>query len=163
MAIGEYKLIKDNGNTLDEKTILAEDGKVLAFDSSLNPVMKSFARLVQVKVVGDGSSLFAGDGIATFTIPAELDGFKLSRAEMAVKTASSSGLISAMIRNVTLAYDMLSTAITIDETELNSYSAATPSVVNPSYNTVSTGDTISIDIDSAGTGTKGGDIILTFT
>ena len=162
MAAGEYKLIKDNGTTLDEKTILAEDGKALAFDSSLNPVMRSMARIVEVKIVADATSLTAGDGIATYTIPAELNGFKLNRAEMAVKTASSSGSVNAMIRNLTTSQDMLSTPITIDQSELNSYSAAIPSVVNATYQAVSTGDTIAIDIDSIGTGTKGGDIILSF-
>ena len=162
MANGEYKLIKDNGSTLDEKTILAEEGKALAFDSSLNPVMKSIARLVEVKIVADATALTTGDGIATFTIPAELNGFKLSRAEMAVKTASSSGMVSAMIRNISTAHNMLSTSITIDVNELNSYSATTPSVINATYQTVSTGDTIAIDLDSVGTGTKGGDIILSF-
>ena len=162
MAAGEYKLIKDNGTTLDEKTILAEEAKSLSFDSSLNPVMRSIARLVEVKIVADATALTTGDGKATFTIPAELNGFKLSRAEMVVKTASSSGLVSAMISNVTTAHDMLSTAITIDATELNSYSAATPSVVNATYQAVSTGDTIAIDIDSVGTGTKGCEIILSF-
>jgi hypothetical protein len=40
MADGTYKLIKENsGGTFDEKSVLAEDGKVLGFDSSLNPVM----------------------------------------------------------------------------------------------------------------------------
>jgi len=162
MANGEYKLIKDNGSTLDEKTILAEEAKALSFDSSLNPVMKSIARLVEVKIVADATALTTGDGVATFTIPAELNGFKLTRAEMAVKTASSSGTVSAMIRNITTAHDMLSTSITIDATELNSYSAVNPSVVNATYQAVSTGDTIAIDIDSIGTGTKGGDIILSF-
>ena len=162
MSTGEYKLIKDNGSTLDEKTILAEEGKVLAFDSSLNPVMRSLARLIEVKIVADATALTTGDGVATFTIPAELNGFKLTRAEMAVKTASSSGVVSAMISNVTTAHDMLSTAITIDANELNSYSAATPSFVNATYQAVSTGDTIAIDLDSVGAGTKGGDIILSF-
>ena len=40
MADGTYKLIKENsGGTFDEKSVLAEDGKVLGFDSSLNPIM----------------------------------------------------------------------------------------------------------------------------
>jgi hypothetical protein len=40
MAEGTYRLIKENaGATFDEKTVLAESGKVLGFDASLNPVM----------------------------------------------------------------------------------------------------------------------------
>lgn len=40
MAEGDYKLIKVNSNgTLDEKTILAESGKILGFNETLDPVM----------------------------------------------------------------------------------------------------------------------------
>ena len=40
MADGTYKLIKENsGGTFDEKGVLAESGKTLGFDASLNPVM----------------------------------------------------------------------------------------------------------------------------
>ena len=39
MSSGDYILLKNNGTTLDEKLVLAENGKVLGFDSSLNPVM----------------------------------------------------------------------------------------------------------------------------
>jgi len=40
MANGEYKLVKVNAsNTLDEKTIQAVSGKVLGFDSNLDPSM----------------------------------------------------------------------------------------------------------------------------
>ena len=44
MADGTYKLIKENsGGTFDEKSVLAEDGKVLGFDSSLDPQMVTIA------------------------------------------------------------------------------------------------------------------------
>lgn len=40
MADGSYKLIKENsGGTHDEKVVLAENGKILGFDSGLNPIM----------------------------------------------------------------------------------------------------------------------------
>jgi len=40
MADGTYKLVKENsGGTFDEKSVLAENGKVLGFDSGLDPVM----------------------------------------------------------------------------------------------------------------------------
>ncbi len=42
-----------------------------------------------------------------------------------------------------------------------SYTAATAPVINTSNNTVATGDEIAIDIDGAGTGAKGLDVIIT--
>jgi len=124
---------------------------------SFNPI-----RLVEIKVIRDSDNLNAGNDKATFTIPYELNGYKLIRAEAAIKTVSSAGAISLMIRNATTTNDMLSTAITIDQGELNSYTAATHSAVNAVTNTVSTGNMISVDVDSIGTGTKGLDITLTF-
>ena len=50
--------------------------------------------------------------------------------------------------------------LTIDANEYTSYTAATPSVINSSYKTVSTGDLIMIDKDVAGTGEKGDLIYL---
>lgn len=122
----------------------------------------SFPRLVEIKVLRDTDILVAGDAKATFTIPIELNGFKLTRAEAAIKTASTSGLVNLQIRNATTGQDMLSTAITIDQSELNSYSAATPSAVNAAANTVSTANMIAIDVDYAGVGSKGLDVMLTF-
>jgi len=58
MANGEYKLVKVNAsNTLDEKTIQAVSGKVLGFDSNLDPSM----------VDSGGSSLTIGRTIADAT------------------------------------------------------------------------------------------------
>ncbi len=57
---------------------------------------------------------------------------------------------------------MLSTSITIDASEFTSYSAATAPVINTSFDDVATGDRIAIDVDVAGTGTKGLGVILRF-
>lgn len=39
MVTGDYYFNKNNGSSIDEKKLLAESGKVLGFDSGLNPVM----------------------------------------------------------------------------------------------------------------------------
>ena len=51
MANGDYKLIKDNGTTYDEKTVSAVDGKVLGFDSSKNPVVLSVPISLEITTV----------------------------------------------------------------------------------------------------------------
>jgi len=75
---------------------------------------------------------------------------------------SSSGLPTIQIHNLTDGSDMLSTEITIDTSEFSSYTAATRSVVNTGEDDVVTGDRLRIDVDVAGSGTDGLDVILTF-
>jgi len=57
---------------------------------------------------------------------------------------------------------MLSTPITIDVSEFDSLDAAGEAVKSDGSEDVVTGDQIRIDVDAAGTGTAGLDVILTF-
>lgn len=119
-------------------------------------------RIAEIKVVDDATALTTGDGKFSLFIPAALNGYNLVAAHACVSTVSSSGTPTYQIRNVTDSQDMLSTAITIDANEKTSYTAATPPVINTTYDDVATGDEIAIDKDVAGTGEKGDTIILTF-
>lgn len=58
--------------------------------------------------------------------------------------------------------DMLSTPITIDANEYDSKDAATQPVINTANDDLATGDVIRIDVDVAGTGTKGLNVSLSF-
>ncbi len=121
---------------------------------------KSTGRIVEIKVIDNVTTLVTGDLQADFCVPATLDGAVLQEAQAWLTTASSSGLPTIQIRNVTQSVDMLSTKITVDANETTSYTAATPSVVDVTKNIFRKGDVISIDIDGAGTGAKGLGIIL---
>jgi hypothetical protein len=57
---------------------------------------------------------------------------------------------------------MLSTRITIDANEYDSKDATTAAVIDTSNDDVATGDVIRIDVDVAGTGTKGLNVTLSF-
>lgn len=57
--------------------------------------------------------------------------------------------------------DVLSTAVTVDQGEWGSHTAATPSVVNAGNAGVQTGDVLRVDVDTAGTGVKG--LVVTVT
>jgi hypothetical protein len=114
-------------------------------------------------IQGDAAAaLSTGDGKLHFTCPAHLNGYNLTSAQAAVYVASSSGLPSIQVHNLTDTVDMLSTPITIDESELNSYTATTPSVIDGANDDVATGDIIRIDVDAAGTDVEGLDIHLVF-
>lgn len=119
-------------------------------------------RVVQIKVFDDATTVTTGDSKFVFCVPTELNGYNLVDADSFCSTVSSSGTPTVQVRNVTDAQDMLSTAITIDASEYTSYTAVTPPVINASYDDVATGDLIAIDVDVAGTGTKGLGVILTF-
>jgi len=117
---------------------------------------------VVLKVIANGTTLSTGDGKMYFTVPSELNGLDLIDADASVYTASTSGTPTVQIHNVTDAVDMLSTSITIDANEYSSYTAATAPVIDTAHDDVATGDRLRIDVDAAGTGTKGLDVILVF-
>lgn len=115
-----------------------------------------------IKVIDDNSALITGDGQFQFMIPSDMNGWELTAVAANVFHVSSSGKPTFQVRNTTTGFDMLLTPITIDVSELNSYTAATPSVIDGSHSTVSTGDVIAVDVDVAGTGTLGLGVALNF-
>ena len=158
-AMGEFDLA--DGQVTESKiatdavtTAKIQDGAVT--QDKLG-VMKT---IVYIQVLPASEALEVGDGQMYFTVPNDLDSADLVDADASVYTASSNGTPS--IQLTVDGNDMLSTLITIDENETSSYTAATQPVVNPTYETVSVGQKIGIDVDVAGTGTLGLDIILVF-
>lgn len=128
-----------------------------------SPASAPVQRIAEILVTDpNGDAITTGDGKAYLFIPAALNGYELVSASACVTTASSSGLPSVAVYNVTDSQDILSVNITIDSGEKTSYTAETASSVNSSYKTVATGDEIRIDIDGAGTGAKGLTVILVF-
>lgn len=120
-------------------------------------------RFATFKIMSDTTSLTAGDSKFIFTTPTELDAYFISSAQAAVTTASSSGDITINISNLEYAQEILSTPITIDQNTRNSYVSNSNSSVNINTNQLYTADRISIDIDNAGVGAKGLEIILSFS
>lgn len=119
-------------------------------------------RVVYFQVIANDTALTTGDGKMYFTVPPLLNGMNLVDADAMVITASTSGLPTIQIRNVTDGVDMLSTPITIDANENNSYTASTQPVIDTDNDDLDTADVLRIDVDGAGTGTKGLQVVLTF-
>jgi hypothetical protein len=119
-------------------------------------------RVIEIQVIDAATSVATGDGKAYIVIPSELNGYNLVDADAGVITVSSSGTPTVQIYNLTQTADMLSTLITIDANEYTSYTAATAPIIDTTNDDVATGDILRIDIDAAGTGTKGLIIILSF-
>lgn len=111
------------------------------------------------------TAVAVGDGQIYFTVPSSLNGFNLSGAAASLPGAASiSGAVTVQVARVRagVAVDMLSTAVTIDEGETSSYTAATPAVVNALNDDVQTGDFLRVDVDGAGTGAQGLQVLLAF-
>lgn len=115
-----------------------------------------------IKVTPDDENLSTGDGQMIFVIPSSLNGLTIKAAHASLSSVSSSGAVTVQIRNVTNSVDVLSTAITIDQSEFTSYTAATPPVINTANDDVATGDRIAVDVDGAGTSAAGLSVHLTF-
>lgn len=117
---------------------------------------------LQVIVLGVTQAVTTGDDAIEFGISDDMNGLRLVDADAMVTTVSSSGTPTVQLHNKTAGVDMLSTRITIDANEFTSYTAATPPVIDTANAGVSTGDRIRVDIDVAGTGTKGLIVFVAF-
>lgn len=138
-------------------------GAISAMSATESRTNLGLVHVVSIQVSDPaGSAITTGEGKAFFRIPSTLNGLKLTGVAAAVTTVSSSGAPAVGIRNVTQTLEMLTTNVTIDANETDSATAATPVAINGSNNTVATADMLAIDIDTAGTGTKGLIIELQF-
>lgn len=136
--------------------------RIVGVERRVSLLERSGGAEFEIKVVADDDTVTTGDGKAIMVIPRSVGGMRLVAAHAFVTTASSSGTPTVQIRNVTTAHDLLSTRITIDTSEFTSYTAATQPVINSTYDEVSTGDLIAVDIDVAGTGAQGLGVVLTW-
>jgi hypothetical protein len=155
-ALWPYTTKGDLGVALSSDTIsklgVGVDGTVLTADSSQATGMKwAFYLPTTVVEVGlNGSSVLTTSKKAYFRIPSRLNTWKLSAVAAMCKAASSSGIPTFTIKNGV--QNMLTTNLTIDQSEFDSSTAATPAVIDTSHNTVATADQIEVACSVAGTG-----------
>lgn len=117
-----------------------------------------------ILIGGPTAPVTTGDSQEILTIPEDLDGADLDHVSISLRgAASSSGLPTVQIRNITQAHDMLTTPVSIDVSEFHSYTAAVPPVINTSNNSVAKGDRIAVDVDIAGTGAQGLTVMVGFS
>ncbi len=119
-------------------------------------------RVMIWRIVSIKDDLSTGNGKDELTIPADLDGWDLVDFDISIDIVSSSGDVSAQLRNKTDSVDMLSTNATIDVGELSSYTASVPPVIDTAHDDVSEGDVLAADVDADGTGVKGLTFIMAF-
>lgn len=121
--------------------------------------------LVHLRVFSDATVVSAGNDKRRFVVTDDLGGTFLRSAHATVSTAGSSAT-TVQVHNLTTADDLLSTVTTIDSGDTTSYDATTPHVVDdsgdPQVNYITRGDVLRVDVDSAGTGAKGLEVLLEF-
>jgi len=132
--------------------------KILGIDTPF------FYRTIIIKAIPDADDTYVGDGITAVTIPATFDGLNLYSIGGHVYTAGTGATTDVQLHNLTTAADVLSTKLTIDATELDSSTAATPVVINTGVNGVSTATVLRIDIDqiASSSAAKGLEIRMEF-
>ena len=152
LAAGDYLVaVDDPGGSAETKFISVSNSYI----STRGFVIALLDSLTAPTVV-DGLGSFY------FPIPAQLDGYNLVDADVVLTQASTDGTPTFQIYNVTQTVDMLTTEITVDETELTSYTAAAQPVIDATNDDVATGDQLRFDCDVAGTSTLGCTFILVF-
>lgn len=121
-------------------------------------------RYIQCQLNG-ASALTVSDKLY-FRIPAAFTGMNLVSVTGTVGTgaagASSSGVPTFTVKNVTDNNQMLTTSLTIDANEYTSATAATPVVINTSFDDVVTDDLIEVLATTTGTGVTYATVTLGF-
>lgn len=124
-------------------------------------------RVLQLVLGGPSDDMVTGDAQASFTVPSVLNGAVITGVMASVVTAGTTGTAEIALRRSRSgsAVDVLSTDVTIDTTETNSTTAATPAVINTSNDDLATGDILLVDVDAvhSGTAAKGAALTLTLT
>jgi hypothetical protein len=123
---------------------------------------------IGVQVIDGATTLTTGDGKAYIRVPAALNGMNIIRVAAQVIVKSTSGTPTVQVargRQSTPTtdfsfVDVLSTLCTIDANEYDSKDAAAAMVVNASNDDLATGDVLRIDVDVAGTGTRGLNVVV---
>jgi hypothetical protein len=107
-------------------------------------------RYVQCVIFDFTADIAEGNGKFYLHIPAGLNGMNLVEVHAKVITVGSGSTVSVMVHNLTDTTDMLSTAVTIDDGELDSKDAAAAVAIDTGEDDVVTNDVIRIDVDGNG-------------
>jgi len=135
--------------TSAEVTTGTDTGRTVTPDALAGSVVFG-TRYVQCVVFDFATDIAEGNGKFYFHIPAGLNGMDLVEVHSEVITAGNGSTIDVQIHNATDGSDMLSTSLTIDNTETGSDTAATAAVIDTGEDDVATNDLIRIDVDGNG-------------
>lgn len=125
-----------------------------------DPIPGATTNPLQVKIIEDNVTLRTGDAQMVWVVTDDLDGLDITEVVAYVTVESTSGSITAQLRNYSTNTDMLSTPMTIEVNEFTSRTAGTPPVI--SSPTLTAGEFLCCDVDAAGTGPRGLLLVMYF-
>jgi hypothetical protein len=114
-----------------------------------------------IELTAPDQNPLTGDTQQVIMCMADLDGGHLVDAQ-AYHVVAGTGTTEIQIHNLTQAVDMLSTPVTIDSGELDSYDATTPRVIDLANDLVVRQDQIAIDVDDVQANAQGLYVVITF-
>lgn len=178
-ASGIVETYDDAGNSeglsVDPEFVRDTVGAALSATSTVRPIVDDAGNTIGFELISEdvellvtdpnGAALTVGDGKLYYRVPARFNGWDLTAVAASVSTTSSAGIPTVQLRRKRAGVDadMLSTKITIDVGELDSKDAGAAAVIDGTKDDVLTGDQIHVDVDVAGTGTKGLIVVMTFS
>lgn len=116
-----------------------------------------------IPVFAFGTAVTTGDGKAYWPVPMNCNAQNLVAIAVVLGEAPSTlNKPTVMLHNLTDAVDMLTVAVTVDTTEQTSLTADVAAEIDAAHDDVASGEMLRIDVDVAGTGTKGLWVILGF-
>ena len=117
---------------------------------------QTYFRVVSIKVMSDIDILTTGTGKVIWTVPSELNSYQIINVGASItSTGSTQPSAQIQITNLTTTFGILSTQITIDSGQTTSYASGTQPVINSLYKVISTGNQLSVDVNTAGINLKG--------
>lgn len=159
IAAGDFIALIDISDATDDATGSDKKGTVDAIRQAIARLTTYYAG----PIILFGSDTVVASGAtdqARWWVPPILNGANLTDVQLMLTTASSSGIVSAMVRNVTDSVNMLTTAQVIGAAAKRSTVAAS---VDVAHRDLASYDEISFPIVDEGTGAKGLAAILTCT
>lgn len=151
LAIGSNGAIKYVASGLPAWLAPGSAGQQLYMNTAGNaPEWVSGTRLMPFYLNAD-VALTVGDYQGWGAIPPELSGWRV--VSVYAMRKSGTGLVTLQLRNVSTGNDILSTRLTIDDGETTSGTAATPAVINTSFDQLAANNILAVDVDGAGTNT----------
>lgn len=101
------------------------------------------------------------DDVFRFSVPEDLDGYKIVSIGLLVNTASAEDFLDVDVRNSRLSHSIFSTRPTIDATEKTNYTSEQEGTIDTGYDDLQTGDELIIDLKQDYGDFEGLQVVLT--
>lgn len=107
-------------------------------------------RYVDIRGVHQADTIPIGDGIESWEVPNDFDGYVLRMAYCRVdQPSTNTAAVTLQIHNTMTGHDLLAIPVTVDCEHISSRTASTQAEVDASFAAISAGDVLRFDVDTA--------------